>query len=691
MPTLPPPPTRSDVEHFLADMFGADAGVVTVAIGGPPQWTANGYETKAGWQEYQHNWPAERDAVVARILDNAAARDVYICTGHGYLNRSLGSLKAIRWLHADWDGDPADTDECVAQVEGLIGFTIATGTPGHLQCFVPLAEPVTTAAEYARLCKAFQARLPPGTDAKRQWNDVCRIPGTFNHKSTVRPGDTGQPTPVEHWGFSQDLAGFDGWPLADLAAMLGLDTTGPESSHVGPGITNVPTAREIHHIEPPDAVRASVALSTGDRSADTARIVGVCHDAGLTLPETRGVIASRADLAERVEEFFARNPSVDDVLKTWLLVADSRQARRREQVEAEAFIARHQKPTATSASAAFFGLADDAEVGPWGTVTGDRFILDRPKNIPAIWGTGNRVLWAEGEGFMLAGTQGLGKTSIAGQLVRELLGLGTGVLFGLPVTGSGEVILYLAMDRPRQIARSMARQFEEHERDALRAGLIIRPGPPPADIAKQPDLLLRMADGVGARIVVVDSVKDAALGLSEDEVGASYNRARQLLLADGRQHCDLHHTVKRNVAGGAPSSIADIYGSTWLTSGCGSVVLLTGDPGDPIVKWRHVKQPAEEVGPWTLIADPRTGMFTVSAEVDLVALADRGEGDEAEGVTARAAAVALFETDKPTKPQVEKARRRLDELADAGRLFRRDGLAVRGAGARWFPTGRGAE
>jgi hypothetical protein len=84
-----------------------------------------------------------------------------------------------------------------------------------------------------------------------------------------------------------------------------------------------------------------------------------------------------------------------------------------------------------------------------------------------------------------------------------------------------------------------------------------------------------------------------------DEVGAGYNRARQALVADGRQVCDLRHIVKRGPNGQAPSTVADIYGSTWLTSGAGSVV-LTGEPGDPIINFRHVEQPANEVGPWRL-------------------------------------------------------------------------------------------
>jgi hypothetical protein len=340
------------------------------------------------------------------------------------------------------------------------------------------------------------------------------------------------------------------------------------------------------------------------------------------------------------------------------------------------------RPATGNDSAAFFGLRDQydsstTDSNPWGIITGDRFILDQPKDVPALWGTGNKVLWSEGEGLMIAGVQGIGKTSLAAQLVRAMLGLSDDVL-GLPVKANGEPILYLAMDRPRQIARCFARQFSPEERDILHQLVIFRPGPPPKDIARNPEILLTMATDLGARTVFIDSVKDAALRLSDDEVGAGYNRARQYLLADDREMLDLHHTVKRNPTGGAVGSIEDIYGSTWLTAGCGSVVLLTGEPGDPIIKMRHVKTPAEEVGPWILIADEQTGAFSVDNQVDLMRLAARNGG-----ITARNAAAALFETEKPTGGQVEKARRRLDQFADAGKLFRHGGGDGRGNSASW--------
>jgi hypothetical protein len=314
----------------------------------------------------------------------------------------------------------------------------------------------------------------------------------------------------------------------------------------------------------------------------------------------------------------------------------------------------------------------------WGTVDGAAFILDQPKDIPAIWGEGKSILWAEGEGLMIGGGQGLGKTTLAGLLLRGLLGLETHVL-GQPVNGSGELILYLAMDRPRQIARSLARQFSEDERDLLAARVLFRPGPPVQDMARHPEMLAQMMDDLGAGTVFVDSVKDAAVGLSDDEVGAGYNRARQHVLNAGRQMCDMHHVTKASA-----DTINDLYGSTWLTSGCGSVILLTGSPGDPIVGLRHVKQPVEEVGPYNLLHDNTAGSIEIDSEVDLVALATASLPD---GLTANGAARALLLGNEKslTKGEIAKARRKLDGLVAEGRLMCVEPTGSgRGKAAAWF-------
>ncbi len=145
---------------------------------------------------------------------------------------------------------------------------------------------------------------------------------------------------------------------------------------------------------------------------------------------------------------------------------------------------------------------------------GGPFILDVPKTPDALWGDGNDVLWAPGESLMIAGPMGLGKTTVAGLLVRNQLGLGGGTLLGLPVKPRGGKILYLAMDRPQQIARAMARQFTEDDRAVLDDRLLIWQGPPPADVAKRPELLTLLAETADASTLFVDSVKDAAIGLS---------------------------------------------------------------------------------------------------------------------------------------------------------------------------------
>ncbi|ORA99870.1 AAA family ATPase [Mycobacterium mantenii] len=315
---------------------------------------------------------------------------------------------------------------------------------------------------------------------------------------------------------------------------------------------------------------------------------------------------------------------------------------------------------------------------------GGSFIFDEPADIPAVWGSGGQVLWAEGESLMIAGQQGLGKTTLAGRIVRARLGLGDGTVLGLPVAPTDRPALYLAMDRPRQIARAMRRQFNEDERDVLAERLIVRRGPPPADLAAHPTLLAAMSEYYGAATVIVDSLKDAALGLSNDEVGAAWNRARQHLLAAGCQLCELHHCVKRGPNGGEIKDINDVYGSAWLTNGCGSVILLTGAPGDPVVGFRHVKQPAEEAGPWQLLHDQDAGQMTVKHSFDLIALV---KATGADGLTAKGAAAAIFQKREPSSAEVEKARRKLMKLETERLLVRLAGAkggADGGTAVAWF-------
>jgi hypothetical protein len=307
----------------------------------------------------------------------------------------------------------------------------------------------------------------------------------------------------------------------------------------------------------------------------------------------------------------------------------------------------------------------EAEHSGWDErmITGGSFLLDASAVVESLWGSEEKVIWPDGEGLMLTGTQGVGKTTLAQQLVLSLIGVLDAPVLGLPVV-QGRRVLYLAMDRPQQIRRAFGRQCRNEHRDVLNENLVIWKGPPPADLAKHPEILTQLAEQADADVVVADSLKDAAVGLSEDEVGSGWNRAAQGLLATGRNLLVLHH-VKKQAKKNAKVGFDEVYGSTWLTSGMGSVVLLDGNPGDPLVEFRHLKFPVSEVGPMKVSHDQASGLMTVAEQVDLVAVAqDQGT------ITVKQAALLLFGS--ATTNEVEKARRRLDKRVVAGELVKKD-------------------
>jgi AAA domain/Toprim-like len=314
-----------------------------------------------------------------------------------------------------------------------------------------------------------------------------------------------------------------------------------------------------------------------------------------------------------------------------------------------------------------------ASPGRWAVIDGASFALDVPERVPAVWGDGENVAWARDEPLGLVGPQGVGKTTITHLLALNLLGLGRDDdqhLLGLPVTPIEGNVLLLALDRPAQAARALHRVVTEDDREVLQERLLVRRGQLPFDLLTEPRALADMAVELGAGAVLIDAAKDTGLRLSTEEGGAAFNDMLQALVAAQVQVAFDHHQRKATSDNLRPKKLADVYGSMWVTAGCGSVLLLWGEPGDPVVELRHLKQPAEEIGPLAVVYDQRRGTATVDEGghdrmIDVVR--ERGGS-----VSVREAAVVFFGVSDPDSNQIEKARRKLEALAAEGTLVRVD-------------------
>lgn len=299
-----------------------------------------------------------------------------------------------------------------------------------------------------------------------------------------------------------------------------------------------------------------------------------------------------------------------------------------------------------------------------GAKPGGSWIFDRPETVPAIWGEGDEVAWAEGETLMLVGPDGAGKTALAHQITSRLIGIDTSPLLGLHIEQRARV-LYLALDRPAQAARAFKRIVGTMDRAVLDDRLKVIDHPI-GMLDEDPGLLLKLSKNAGCDTVIVDSVKDAILEPSTEKSGQAVKASYQMAIAQGVEVCLLHHDRKAQQDGKRKLlRLSDVYGSRFLVAGCGSVISLNGGSGDPVIDLRHLKQPMAEVGPLTVALNFETGGFTLYDSVDLLAIIQGAN----HGITAQDAAKLLYGTDNPTKAERERARRKLKVLVGKGLVF----------------------
>ncbi|GHF41718.1 replicative DNA helicase [Streptomyces mashuensis] len=304
-------------------------------------------------------------------------------------------------------------------------------------------------------------------------------------------------------------------------------------------------------------------------------------------------------------------------------------------------------------------------------VDGWRFVTETGADKEPLWGTREKTAWASGESLMIVGAPGVGKTTLAHQVILARIGLQESVL-DMPVAPSKRV-LYLAMDRPQQIARAMARRIGVKDEAILRERLAVWQGPLPATLDKEPDLLSDLAAAHQADTIVIDSLKDAVSTLVDDALAVAFQNARMRALRNGVEVMELHHQRKSpaEAARDQRPALDRVYGSTWITSGAGSVLFISGEASDPAVTLHHLKTPTGEIGPLQLIHDHVHGTTTVDPALDPVTILRAAPG----GLSVRDLAIAQTGAANPDRAAVEKARRALDSLVKAGLATKADGIA----------------
>ncbi|MEU6661784.1 DnaB-like helicase N-terminal domain-containing protein [Streptomyces sp. NPDC046821] len=315
------------------------------------------------------------------------------------------------------------------------------------------------------------------------------------------------------------------------------------------------------------------------------------------------------------------------------------------------------------------------------------FVKETGADAEPLWGTPDKTVWSPGESLMIVGAPGVGKTTLAHQVIFARLGLQETVL-EMPVAPSRRV-LYLAMDRPKQIAKAMHRRVFDTDEKILREGLVVWEGPLPATLDKEPDLLADLAAAHQADTIVIDSLKDAVSTMVDDSLAVAFHNARMRALRNGVEIMELHHQRKATADAprGQRPALDQVYGSTWFTAGAGSVLFVTGRAGDPAVTLHHLKTPTGEVGPLDVTHDHRRGTTTVDPSKDPAVLLRNAPN----GLSTRELATVLIGGGDPERADVEKARRHLERLVNSGLATKADGIAGGAGGgqqARYYATAR---
>ena len=205
-------------------------------------------------------------------------------------------------------------------------------------------------------------------------------------------------------------------------------------------------------------------------------------------------------------------------------------------------------------------------------------ILDQPRTPEPVWGDEDEILWARGQSLIIAGPDGVGKTTLAGQSdPRAATGSAKDGVLGLPVRPGNRNVLVLLMDRPQQAMTALARLFtEDRPGSSRRAGC----GSGAARRRKTSRGTRRCSPACARSRTPTRASstrsKTPRCSSTDDETGSGWNRARQAAIESGTEIIELHHPRKGQEGNRKPAKLEDLYGSRWIPAGAGSVICAVG-------------------------------------------------------------------------------------------------------------------
>jgi hypothetical protein len=250
-------------------------------------------------------------------------------------------------------------------------------------------------------------------------------------------------------------------------------------------------------------------------------------------------------------------------------------------------------------------------------------IAEADATVPAVWGEHPHVLWSKGETFMIAGATGAGKTTLAQQILLRRIGVIMEPLMDMEVEVSERPIMYLSLDRDKQAQRSMRRMVERLPRGRLMWHADLGGYRPTAE---EPARFVEWLLMHGIGTCMLDSLY-AIIGSAKDEARLEWYKTLTRELAEAEiEFLVLHHFRKGSGEEGA-SLIDQVYGGAQIGWSAGSILALSGEPGDEEVEAYHVKQPAKPCGPWTLKHDHEHGITSAEKHPSVLELLKAiGEG-----------------------------------------------------------------